>query len=157
MSRNFQTSASGSWTGLPLAIENKIMPEPNSGCWFWLGKLYTTGYGRITANKKEFLIHRVVYQLTRGEIPTNLEIDHLCRNRGCCNPDHLEPVTSKVNSLRGVSLLAENARKIFCIRGHELTVENTYARRRKQGSRACIACNKLGNAYRYRKKMQSHA
>lgn len=157
MSRNFLTSVIGSWTGLPLMIEKKIMPEPNSGCWLWLGKLYKTGYGRITANRKEFLIHRIVYQFAKGEIPITLEIDHLCRNRGCCNPDHLEAVTPKINMLRGISLWAKNARKVLCKNGHELTAENTYARRRERGSRACITCNKLGNAYRYSLRRQNHA
>jgi hypothetical protein len=150
--RNFLTDSVGSWAGLPQILEDKILPEPNSGCWIWMGSIYGTGYGCITANKKYFLVHRVVYKCLRGTIPSNLQIDHLCRNRICCNPDHLEPVTSKVNALRGNSILAKNARKIFCKYGHKLTEENTYEYRRNKGSRACIICNKLGNAYRYRQR-----
>lgn len=154
--RTFLDDPLGLWAGLPMRIEQKILPEPNSGCWIWIGANYSaTGYGQITANNKWLLVHRVVYQLLKGTIPPDLEIDHLCRNRLCCNPEHLEAVTSKINALRGVSPWAQNARKEFCKRGHLLTEENTYASKRTKGKRACIICNKMGNAYRKKLRKQS--
>lgn len=112
-------------------------PDGGDGCWEWTGNRDPHGYGRITVAKKTKRAHRVVYEHFKGPIPEGLVIDHLCRNPGCVNPDHLEAVTIKVNTLRGVSVSARNAVKTHCIHGHEFTPENTY--RRKTG-RACRAC-----------------
>jgi HNH endonuclease len=143
----------GSCSGLPIRIENKIVPEPNTGCWLWTGSLLSTGYGRIWRDKKELLMHRVVYEFIKGPIGPALEIDHLCRTRACCNPDHLEVVTSKINSLRGYGVGAINARKTHCANGHELIPPNIYA---NTTDRKCIACNKLGNKYRYANKKKTN-
>ena len=80
---------------------NKISPEPNSGCWLYLGALQPNGYARITFNGKTARAHRVSYLIFRGEIPDGLEIDHLCRVRCCVNPDHLEVVSRSINVRRG--------------------------------------------------------
>lgn len=73
-----------------------------AGCWTWIGPLRESGYGDVYMRNDTFRAHRVSYELfTREKIPLHLEIDHLCRNRSCVNPFHLEPVTSKVNIERG--------------------------------------------------------
>ena len=95
----------------------QIMPEPNSGCWLWTGAL-VEGYGVLSVNGRLTFAHRFSYEQAKGPIPAGLEIDHLCRVRCCANPDHLEPVTTRVNLLRGVGAAAINARKTHCIRGH---------------------------------------
>ena len=107
----------------------------DDGCWEWLGST-STGYGCF----RRGYAHRYSYELHKGAIPDGLQIDHLCRNRLCVNPDHLEAVTVRVNVLRGVSRVAANARQSHCIRGHEFTPENT--RRRANGSRACRECGR---------------
>ena len=99
--------------GVRIPIEtrllNKISPEPNSGCWLWLGAVTENGYGSIRFKKKITPAHRVSYTLFKGEIPAGFELDHLCRVRCCINPDHLEPVLHKVNVHRGKSAkLTEN-------------------------------------------------
>jgi HNH endonuclease len=90
-------------------ILNNISPEPNSGCWLWLGTCNRDGYSRLTIGdqtKKSGIRHasghRISYEAFVGPIPTGLDIDHLCRVRCCVNPAHLEPVTTKVNVQRGV-------------------------------------------------------
>jgi hypothetical protein len=113
----------------------------SSGCWNWrLAK--NKGYGVMghpSGNGLKMQVHRFSYELLIGPIPTGLQIDHLCRNPACVNPAHLEPVTSKENSLRGVSVWAINARKTHCKYGHELTESNV--RRGGRGERICRTCN----------------
>lgn len=80
----------------------KVEPEPNSGCWLWIGAT-TAGYGVLGRGRREegvVLAHRFAYVLLRGEIPGHLEPDHLCRMPPCVNPWHLELVTRRVNFLR---------------------------------------------------------
>lgn len=91
---------------LATRFAEKWVPEPNSGCWLWLGAITpSTGYGAIGLGGRADGIasaHRLSYQLYRGVIPMDRQIDHLCRNRACVNPDHLEPVTRRVNWERGM-------------------------------------------------------
>lgn len=95
-----------------------------------------------------FEVHRVVWTLWRKPIPQGLTIDHLCRNKGCANPRHLEPVAHRENVLRGVSPAARHAQKIHCTNGHEFTPENTY---RYGGGRFCRACRDRNRwSYRHR-------
>jgi hypothetical protein len=83
------------------------MPEPNTGCWLWLGSDSGNGYGKVSIDGKDMMVHRVVYELLVGPIPDGLVLDHIprCRCRRCCNPDHLEPVTIQVNTHRGKAVL----------------------------------------------------
>lgn len=107
-----------------------------SGCWIYTGPISQGGYGRLG---KEYA-HRIMYEAIHGEIPPGLDIDHLCRNRRCCNPQHLEAVTRRENLLRGMGWTAINARKTHCKRGHEFTDENT---RHDGRGRQCRACDQI--------------
>lgn len=105
-------------------------------CLVWTGKLDKDGYGR----NKGIMAHRVAYQEAGHELISGLEIDHLCRNRACINPDHLEQVTHKENTLRGNTITAANKAKTHCPLGHEYTEENTYIVKPKK-LRQCRRCN----------------
>ena len=123
----------------------RIMPIPESGCWVWEGYITTKGYGELCRKRGPGhgtrRVHRIVYELLRGPIPAGLELDHLCRVRCCVNPDHLEIVTTRENTLRGKSPTIINKMKTHCVHGHEFTPENT--RRRVGGGRACRACHNI--------------
>jgi len=95
----------------------------NTACWEWIG--YTSrDYAQIMTNGKVIHIHRFIYEYYYGEIEPKLTIDHLCRNRTCANPLHLEQVTCRENILRGVGIAALNSQKTHCPQGHEYTPEN---------------------------------
>ncbi len=111
----------------------------SDGCWAWTGVRNSKGYGVFNSGGKPRRAHRVAYELSVGPIPSGLELDHLCRNHGCVNPSHLEPVTTKTNTLRGISICADNAVKTHCMRGHEFTPENTIVHSTK-GNRTCRTC-----------------
>jgi len=127
----------------------KISPEPNTGCWIWTGAISDTGYGNasvvIDGKRKTKNIPRLMYQLEKGPIKPGLIIDHLCRNRWCVNPDHLEPVTYRENNMRGLGpqILAErNLIKTHCPQGHPYTGDNLYLYRGRKGRiwRGCRVC-----------------
>jgi HNH endonuclease len=120
-------------------------------CWLWQRSLNRDGYGRLSWNRKLIMAHRLAYRLCVGELPFGLELDHLCRNRACVNPRHLEPVTHKINMERGI---ARCSKKTHCKRGHELIGNNLYTP--PDGSRQCRKCDALWmREYRKRKKEQS--
>lgn len=86
---------------------------PN-GCWRWVGAMRENGYGALGFNGRVRQAHRIYYERARGPVPASLDLDHLCRNRWCVNPDHLEPVPRHVNAWRGVGtkLSVERVRAI---------------------------------------------
>ncbi len=106
-------------------------------CWQWMGSLACEGYGRIRADGRDIFVHRWSFEHFVGPIPEGMQVDHLCRNRGCVNPHHLEIVDLVENVMRGESPQAVNARKTHCIRGHEFTPENTYVDAKGRSCRAC--------------------
>jgi hypothetical protein len=110
------------------------------GCWIANGSPNTTGYKQISIGGKRRVIHRVLYELLIGPIPSQHVLDHLCRVRACCNPLHVEPVTVYENTLRGKSPTAEYARRTHCDYGHPFTIANTYLR--NDGGRRCKTCRK---------------
>lgn len=112
-------------------------------CWPWLGTIGATGYGEFSIRHRSYLAHRMAYMFMRGAIPDGLHIDHLCRNRKCVNPDHMEPVTMEENTRRGFGMCAKNRRKTHCKWGHEFTSENTYnGLVRNRPTRICITCRR---------------
>ena len=117
-----------------------------TGCWEWHAYLDRDGYGTFWLDGTNRRAHRVAYEIYIGPIPDGLELDHLCRNRACVRPDHLEPVTSQVNNLRGEGPAAAFARATHCVKGHLLDGENLYER--PGGGRRCIECGRAA-ARRY--------
>lgn len=113
------------------------MPEPNTGCWLWTGSLDGHGYGNFWFDGRPNKAHRASYALHKGSIPTDFEIDHLCRVPCCVNPEHLECVSHAVNCQRG--LVNQHRGKTHCINGHLLDEANTWIRP-KTGQRCCREC-----------------
>lgn len=120
----------------------KVHRHRPDACWTWLGRQDGKGYGRY----QNRAAHRVTYELLVGPIPDGLHIDHLCRNPGCVNPGHMEPVTLVENARRGYGYSARNARKTHCKYGHPFDEANTYYR--VNGGRRCMRCaSRASNDY----------
>lgn len=126
---------------LPDRFWEKVDRGDRDQCWTWLGAKSVLGYGHLKIDGRMVKAHRIAFEIERGPIPDGLCLDHLCRTPSCVNPSHLEPVTIRENNLRGVGVAAINARKTHCIRGHEFSPENTFARR--NGGRGCRACKAI--------------
>ena len=114
-------------SALPDWIRIRVIESPcpmtrlSGDCWLWQGRLDENGYGQARGTR----VHLITYRLFIGETDPNLTRDHLCRVRNCCNPWHLEEVTTRINILRGIGLAAINAAKTHCKYGHPLTPKNT--------------------------------
>jgi hypothetical protein len=111
-----------------------------TGCWNWTGAISNSRYGSIFYEGRMQKAHRVMWRLLRGEIADGMDLDHLCRNTKCVNPNHLEPVTRSENLRRG--LMDRNSQKTHCKRGHEFTPENTRIKP-GNGHRVCKTCMRM--------------
>lgn len=116
----------------------RIDKTTGAPCWLWNGAHIGTGYPETWNGTRPLLAHRVAHELWNGPVPDGFEVDHLCRNTRCLNPEHLEAVEPVVNNLRSRSAAAVNARKTHCVNGHEFTPENTID---YGGNRRCRACD----------------
>lgn len=121
------------------AFWGKAAPD-GTGCLVWTGYIDPSGYARYEHRGQRIRVHRIAYVDTHGSIPDGTIIDHLCRNRACINPDHLEAVDNWTNVRRGTSPVALNWRKTHCKRGHEFTPENTIIPAKRPGQRHCRRC-----------------
>jgi hypothetical protein len=124
----------------------RVPSLPHDSCWEWAGSRDAQGYGIFLISKRggvkrRGMAHRLAYELARSTtIPDDMQIDHLCRNTSCVNPDHLEVVTARTNSRRSLSESGRNFRKTHCVHGHPFDAANT--RITPQGKRVCLACRK---------------
>lgn len=112
------------------------------GCWVWNGYKTSHGYGSMKMAGRRDYAHRISFRYFKGEIPKELQIDHLCRNRLCINPDHLELVTSAENTRRGNSNSSINAKKTNCSKGHPFFGSNLILKTKngKIVGRKCRIC-----------------
>lgn len=124
--------------------------EKTDNCWIWKGYISPYGYGRLTFNGKAQPAHRFVYEILKGPVPEGMVCDHLCRNRACVNPDHIEIVTHRVNILRGEGMSAKNVIKTHCASGHPYDGDNLFY---SQGNRHCRICSRE-SMWRYRLRRQ---
>ena len=142
----------GRWNRIPPPENRYVVTE--TGCWEWTGGRTYHGYARVYPDgrsKPSISAHVWFYERLVGKVPPGMELDHLCRNRICVNPAHMEVVTHKVNTLRGNNPCAINARATVCSRGHEFA-DHTYIEP-KTGYRYCRVCMTIRQReYRARKK-----
>ena len=135
---------------LPPHLGGRLIIDPACGDWIWTGPVDRDGYGKLGGRG----VHRIVWEILEGPVPAGLVLDHRedwgCTTRACCWPAHLKPVTVRVNTLRGNSFSAINARKFECIHRHPFDLLNTYIR--PDGARDCRQCIRRRTAeYKARK------
>lgn len=121
----------------------------DSGCWECSYAKDTSGYPQVSYLSRMELAHRAMFVAAKGVIPTALQLDHLCRNRTCCNPAHLEAVLSRENTLRGDTIPARNAAVTHCPHGHPYSPDNAFPSDLRRGKqRRCRACHLIKTSER---------
>lgn len=133
--------------GVPLADRFAAKVDRTKDCWVWTGATNHLGYGQIWVSEERRVVmaHRVSLILAGVPLAADQDVDHLCRNPPCVNPEHLEPVTHAVNMQRAPwTAIDFQAAKTHCPHGHEYTPENTYLKPNKAGglSRECRTCKR---------------
>lgn len=139
---------------LPDRLRRKVSENPSTGCWEWTGYTPPSGYASSSFNYKKMYIHRVVLELSGVEIPDGMQVDHVCRNRKCCRPNHLDVVTGAENLRRGNGASAVNFRKTTCKHGHPLFGDNV--RIRKSGKRQCMECQRQHDSVERARNVEKH-
>lgn len=135
---------------------SKIKVIQETECWEWQACIEKGGYGRYHVGKRKYLTHRLSYYIFNGFENEDNVIDHKCRNRACCNPEHLREVSGKVNATRNsLGPTAINSIKTHCINNHEFNDKNT--RITKTGNRRCIPCIDIYNQRAKERKNASRA
>ena len=119
-----------------------LVVNPETLCWEWRGGKHSAGYGSFKAEGIN-LAHRFAYAIWVGPLIPSLTIDHLCRNRRCVNPEHLEQVPIEVNVLRGQGVTVMHSKQTHCIRGHPFTPDNIYRPPSRPHTRDCRQCMKM--------------
>lgn len=129
-------------TSLRGRFETKYAVDEQTGCWNWTG-CRSQGYGQIREGgrgSRMLAAHRVSHEIFIGPIPDGLQVDHLCRNTLCVNPEHLEAVTGRENTMRGATITARNAAKTHCAHGHPFSGANLMTL--PSGERRCRTCSR---------------
>ena len=137
------------------SIEDISTPKTKGNhCWVWTSTITPQGYGRFSVNGKQTLAHRFSYETFVGVIPIGKELDHLCRNQACVNPDHLEAVTHSINLKRGdIEAMSHQKIKTHCPQGHPYREENTYID--KNGYRSCRQCHNDREKVKYQRSLKN--
>jgi len=136
--------------------------EDLGSCWLWIGGLGGGGYGKLSKGKKRegnVVAHIFAYETFVGPVPPGMELDHLCRNRTCVRPTHVEPVTHRENLQRGDTFQARNARKTHCSKGHPFDTTNTKLdvdTRHNCTHRRCRTCSRYYSRQWKAKRNQQH-
>ena len=128
-------------------VMRRVQKDAETDCWVYTGTKIYSGYGKISwrqgGKKVDALVHRIIYEIHKGPIPKGLEIDHLCRNRACCNPEHLEVVTHRLNIQRGNNV----TNRTHCSAGHPYKGKNLAVDNR--GHRYCRECHRVHSSRYY--------
>lgn len=128
----------GGWPSQEVRFWNYVTRGQTGACWLWRGPVNSNGYGRLRWNERATYAHRIAYEIASGPIPDGLVIDHLCRQKNCVNPKHLEPVTALVNQLRGI----KGVLTTHCLNGHPYDEKNTGPVKGRPNGRYCRTCHR---------------